>query len=258
MLLGEPAPTQADLKFSVLGIPVRVSPWFWAMSFLLGIRGSEADPREMIIWVIAVFISILIHELGHALTARRYGNRARITLHGMGGLASYDGGNNSIGTEIKVTAAGPGAGFLLAALIVGISALLGGHLVFSWSLMPVRVYFPNASESLYLFINSLLFVNILWGLFNLLPIYPLDGGQITRMVWVHNNTWEGIRKSLIVSLMTCIFMAIWFLIDGERFMPIMMAWLAYGNYQSLQANTGGGGGYGGGYGSSGRGRDRGW
>ena len=240
-MLGEPAPTQADLKFSLLGIPVRVSPWFWAVAFFLGIHGDEVEPSYMITWVIAVFISVLVHEFGHALTARRFGHRPWITLHGMGGLASYNSGHDSLSSRLQILAAGPGAGFLFAAVIVLVSATFGSQIVFRWSLMPVGISSLNVSPVLNLFILQLLFVNILWGIFNLLPIYPLDGGQITRVLWVHSNPYEGIRKSLIVSLMACIFMAVWFFMQGQRFMPIMMAYMGYMNYQQLQASTGGGG-----------------
>ncbi|MCH8921713.1 MAG: peptidase, partial [Planctomycetes bacterium] len=86
--MAEPPKTQFDLHFSLFGFPVRISPWFWAMSLLLGFR--LGNPKLLLMWVGVVFVSILIHELGHALAMRYYGWNARITLYAFGGLASYE------------------------------------------------------------------------------------------------------------------------------------------------------------------------
>ena len=110
MILNEPPRSQYDLNFSLLGIPVRVHPLFWLVAVLLGIRGNE-DPVPILIWVGVVFVSILVHELGHALTARWYGWEPWITLHSFGGLASYRPTFHDPTSRIVITLAGPGAGF---------------------------------------------------------------------------------------------------------------------------------------------------
>jgi stage IV sporulation protein FB len=71
-----PPPTRFDLRFSILGFPVRVHPLFWVIALLLG--SGSGNLFYMLLWVIGVFISILIHELGHALAFRRYGQEAEI------------------------------------------------------------------------------------------------------------------------------------------------------------------------------------
>src|SRR5689334_25386966 len=83
-LFHTPPPTRFDLNFSILGIPVRVHPLFWLISILFG--GAANGLLGILIWVVAVFISILIHELGHALAMRRYGQGSQIILHLAGGL----------------------------------------------------------------------------------------------------------------------------------------------------------------------------
>ncbi|NOZ40262.1 MAG: hypothetical protein GXP24_08560 [Planctomycetes bacterium] len=88
-MLAEPPPTQADVHFRVLGIPVRVHPFFWIITLIIGMRGDSAPPAEVLSWIVAVFVSILIHELGHALVQRRFGGQPRIVLHGMGGLEDW-------------------------------------------------------------------------------------------------------------------------------------------------------------------------
>ena len=125
MLLQEPGRTQGDLNFSLLGIPVRINPWFWVTGILLGVNASDRDVSKLLIWVVALFISILWHELGHASVILAFGFRPWITLYGMGGLASYDPsrhrrlGGVTANEQMMISFAGPGAGFLLAAMLVG-------------------------------------------------------------------------------------------------------------------------------------------
>ena len=70
---------------------MRVSPWFWVITVLLGLNtDGQTPPLELIIWIAVVFVSILVHELGHAFTQRHFGGQPWITLYGMGGLASCD------------------------------------------------------------------------------------------------------------------------------------------------------------------------
>ena len=65
MLIGEPPRTPYDLNFSLLGIPVRIHPFFWLAGLLLGPR--QGGPPAILLWIAAVFLAILVHELGHAL-----------------------------------------------------------------------------------------------------------------------------------------------------------------------------------------------
>ena len=69
----------------------------------------------MLCWVVAVFLSVLVHEMGHALAIRALGVQPWITLYGMGGLTSHRGGRLPPKTQILVSLAGPAAGFALAA-----------------------------------------------------------------------------------------------------------------------------------------------
>jgi hypothetical protein len=95
MFLAEPPQTQYDLHFRVAGIPVRVHPLFWLVGVILGLRGADTEAPgnagiDLLIWVGVLFFSILIHELGHAVTMQRFGQAARIVLYMMGGLATPD------------------------------------------------------------------------------------------------------------------------------------------------------------------------
>ncbi len=93
IVFGEPPRTQFDLNFSLLGIPVRIHPMFWLVAVLLGPK--RQDPATLLTWVVAVFIAILVHEMGHAVVARTYRYRPWIVLYTAGGLTCYDPGHDS-------------------------------------------------------------------------------------------------------------------------------------------------------------------
>lgn len=247
MLLNEPPRTPYDWSFRLLGIPVRVHPLFWAVTLLLGLGGNP-EPVKMLFWVGVAFVSILIHEMGHALAARAFGWPPRITLHGMGGLASYQPTHHSKRAQILITAAGPGAGFLFALLIV-VAIKASGHAVqVEWPPNgPLPVHWElYESYKLNLLILDLLFINIFWGLINLLPIYPLDGGQIAREVLGLINPGDAVRQSLWLSLITAAVVAVLALLKlHDQFLAFFFAYLAYISYSTLQANFGPGGGLGG-------------
>src|SRR5262245_17621863 len=89
-LFAEPQPTNYDLHFRVAGVPVRVHPLFWLVTVILGAGGGRFDPVPVGLWVVAVFISILVHELGHVAAFRYYGVGSHVVLHAFGGLAVAD------------------------------------------------------------------------------------------------------------------------------------------------------------------------
>jgi stage IV sporulation protein FB len=245
MLLVDPPPSQGDLHFRLFGIPVRVHPWFWIISLMMGLGGGggSADPVNTLVWVAVVFVSILVHELGHALTQRYYGGRPRITLYGLGGLAICDDCDRSPPSQILISLAGPVAGFLLAALIVAVLAATGRFRGFELELMPIDwepydldYWRTNGKPSLRdTAILDLLWVNIFWGLVNLLPIYPLDGGRVARELFTLSQPRRGIVQSLWLSIVTAGAFAAFGLLRGSVLTAIMFGYLAYANYQTLQA-----------------------
>jgi Zn-dependent protease len=235
MFLGEPAPSPADVHFRLFGIPVRVSPWFWGMSLLLGMGGGKADPVNTLIWVGVVFVSILVHELGHAFTQRYFGGHPWITLYSFGGLASCNDCDRSPRSQILILLAGPGAGFAIAALVIAVLAALGRFEGFVLDLVPVRIAFDSGHYRANVLIWYLLVVNILWGILNLLPVYPLDGGQIARELFTLGNPRSGIVRSLQLSVATAVLVAALALMQTQFFTCVMFAFLAYGSYQALQS-----------------------
>jgi Zn-dependent protease len=242
-------PTRFDLRFSIFGIPVRVHPLFWLIALLLG--GRVTNPIDVLVWVVAVFVSILIHEMGHALAMRYYGQRSQIVLHAMGGLtipepvafgSSWASVRMSPNQEIVITAAGPGAGFLFAAFILALTLGLGAEAQTTTLLgfipIPLAV-FMGGNQLLNYLIVTLIFINIFWGLINLLPVYPLDGGQIARQVFIQYDPWDGTRKALWLSVIVGGAMAVAGLaFFGSVYMALLFGMLAFQSYQTLTGGMG--------------------
>ncbi|OHB81815.1 MAG: hypothetical protein A2W31_03715 [Planctomycetes bacterium RBG_16_64_10] len=244
-----------DLHFRVGGIPVRVHPYFWLVSLFLGM-GADAEPVQTLIWVLAVFVSVLVHELGHALAARAHGWEPSITLYGFGGFAAYAPTDDRPRSKVLISAAGPAAGFAFA-LAVLLAIRLSGHavgfarstapldlralgvdVVIRQSLFGFDVFFaPFAARPTNLLIVDLLAVNIAWGAINLLPVYPLDGGQIARALLVATYPSTGIRQSLWLSACTAAALVVYAFARGSFFMALLFGMLAYGSYVALDRSS---------------------
>ncbi len=242
MLIGEPPPTQADLHFRLLGFPVRIHPFFWVATLLLGMGGGPADPVNTLVWIAVVFVSILVHEMGHATLQRAYGGHPWITLYGFGGLASCNDCDRSPWRQIIISLAGPLAGFLLAGFVVSVLVALGRFRGFELGWAPVQwvwfdpqYFIQNGKLALAdSVVWDLLQVNILWGIINLLPIYPLDGGHIARELFTLQNPRSGIVQSLQLSAGAAILIAVYALTKHLYFTCAMFGFLAYGSFQTLQ------------------------
>lgn len=240
-----PPPTRFDLRFSIAGIPVRVHPLFWLIAILFG--SSSNSIISLLTWVIAIFVSILIHELGHAFAMRRYGQGSEIILHFAGGLTvpesiAWGGRYASVGItanqQIFISLAGPFAGFLFAGLVLAVSVALGGALIpnFIFGFIPFPiVLLPVGGEILTSFFMNLLWVNIFWGLVNLVPVHPLDGGNVTRYILIQTDPLNGLRTSLWVSVIagaSVAFAGLVFL--RSTYMAILFGLLAFQSFQAVQ------------------------
>jgi Zn-dependent protease len=245
LLFQTPPPTRYDLRFTIAGIPVSVHPLFWLIALLLG---SSGDVLLIPVWILVIFVSILIHELGHALAFRRLGQRSQIVLHFAGGLTipepvSWASGYANVALtpnqQIFISLAGPFAGFLLAALVIAIVFLTGGSVLTTWLLgfipLPLTALMPFGGRVLTVMVSMLLWVNIFWGLINLMPVHPLDGGNVTRNLLLQADPVDGVRKSLWVSVIAGVLVAIAGLVFFRSvFMALLFGLLAFQSYQLLQ------------------------
>lgn len=216
MLFLEPNETPYDLRWRMMGIDVRVHPMFWLVSAIMGWR---ADIQLVFIWVACVFVSILIHELGHVWMGQIFGVHGHIVLYSFGGLAI---GSNSLykrWQRMMVAFAGPLAGFLFLGLLFALLWLRDPELFPAYLELarmdlglPLgqrqdvialwrQIWLGNRLE--FSVIQDLIFINLLWGLVNLLPVWPLDGGQISRDfcqgIWPDAGTTRSLGISLVVA-----------------------------------------------------------
>lgn len=258
MLLGEPGRTNYDLNFSLFGFPVRVHPAFFIMPLLLG-RGfisEEGNPGIALIVLTAVFFaSILFHELGHSIAFKYYGIDSHIVLYWMGGVAVPTGtgfGGKRVYDDkgqIVVSLAGPIFNFLLGGLLIGIIYLAGGQVLYRQTgLFPM--FIPvlqdtmfGANEAAWVFFAAGLFANLVWGILNLIPVYPLDGGQVARATCKIFDPHNGLRISLSLSFGVAVLVAVVGFMQSDQFIGIFFGFMAYSNYQMLQHGGGFGRGW---------------
>jgi Zn-dependent protease len=232
----EPPPTRFDLRFRLARFPVRIHPFFWLSTLGLTLR-SNISALDVAIWVCAVLVSILVHELGHALAFRRFGCDARITLYGFGGLASAEPGRTGAPkgwSRIIVSAAGPFAGFALAGAVI-VAVLVSGHQVpvMSWTLGSGA---PIQGLALFVLVADLMFINVIWGLVNLLPVHPLDGGDIALELARKRYPARGVERSVWLSFYTALVVAIaGLVVFHDVFILILFGYLAAMSWNVLRA-----------------------
>src|SRR5262245_9198068 len=179
------AETQFDVRFQLLGVPVRIHPFFWVVAAIMGWR--ENNIPIVLLWVLCVLVSILVHEYGHALMSRAFGFSASIVLWGMGGLCYSQGERQSPRERLAVVLAGPGAGFMLCGLVMFLGTVFFRitpleHMRAAGSILglgggpgdardKIEVILGPGGFGYFAFIAYLflIFINLYWGLLNLLP-----------------------------------------------------------------------------------------
>jgi Zn-dependent protease len=188
---GQARRAQADRRFGIViarpfGIPVYISPWLLVVAAVFVVWYSNALPRTVqgsvsrylvaAAFVVLLYLSVLIHELSHSLVARNFRLPvSRILLYPLGGYSQIEQEAPTPGKAFLVSAAGPAMSFVLAGVGIGINTVL------------------TTQGIARLLIDAFVLLNILVGVFNLLPGLPLDGGQILRAgVWkLTGNTTYG-------------------------------------------------------------------
>jgi len=253
-MFGQIGPTEFDVRFTAFGVPVRVHPVFWATSAYLAWNMTPRGPLFvplLIIGVLCIFLAILVHELGHALMNRRFGWESEIVLYFFGGYATSM--RHSTWRDIAVSAAGPGAGFLLFGVVCLLSQSLFGQFPSSIGLIPATGPFGDErmNELVWQALAVSFFINLVWNLVNLLPVSPLDGGQISREFFLWLRPRNGMSLHLLVSIfasgaVTLYSLYCWRAGTGvfglhPVFLAIMFGFLCYQNFQMYQQERGGGG-----------------
>lgn len=209
--------------FNVQGHSVSIS--FTYLFLVLLYLTSFSSPVQGAVFVFAVTFSILWHEFGHAFAFQRFNcGPSDIVLHGFGGhTLNPFGGRLPRGQAMFVSAAGPLAGLALGLPLLG--ALIGINYY-------VQAPIPPLAYSL---LKYLVYVNIIWSIFNLLPIWPMDGGMIFRQFiskWSKRSYFYTGWLSLII-VAPLIALSVFF---REPFMAVIFAMFAFQSFQIIQSS----------------------
>jgi Zn-dependent protease/CBS domain-containing protein len=159
----------------ILGIDVYMHLTFLLLLAWVGVshylpRHDWTEAWSGIVFILMLFAIVVLHELGHALTARRFGIKTRdITLLPIGGVARLERMPEDPKQEFLVAVAGPAVNVALAALIAAFMlAVAGSSLLGNVSLVGGD------------FLRKLLWINVALALFNMIPAFPMDGGRVLR------------------------------------------------------------------------------
>jgi len=200
-------------------MPVTVRPSFLIIAGLIGFIGVGTW-SQTVAWIVIVFVSILIHEMGHAFTARMYGSAVAIELNGLGGLTRWSTPREEItpGRRALIAAAGSAVGLLFGGLVWLVAGQFGPY------------------DPLIAFIlESTIYVNVFWGLLNWLPIRPLDGGHLLESLLekVVPTRAEAIARVIFtVTAAAALAVAIW---QQFIFIAVLAGWLLLSEFGPGQA-----------------------
>jgi Zn-dependent protease len=210
----------------IAGIPLGLHYSFFVLLALLTWRVSSGflpngypDWSPWIYWAtgtvaaVLLSLSVVVHELAHSLVARRRG----IPVHGivmfiLGGVSELEADSKRARDEFLIAVVGPATSFLLSAILFGITVVLGGG--------------DSPLEAIVLY---LAIINLLLGIFNLLPVFPLDGGRVLRsVIWALTGSHTGATKVAAILGRTAglglIVLGVWQFVSGN---PLGGVWLGF-------------------------------
>lgn len=197
-----------------------IHPFFWLFAAIIGFLNSGGNLGIAFLWIVIVFFSILIHEYGHAVTALLFGKKPTITLVSLGGVTSYEPGGLSCFRQFLIVLNGPIAGFLLA---------LGCYfLLYLDTLLP---------SFLVVALRLTAFINVFWTVVNLLPILPLDGGQLLRLLLEAWFGVRGVRAALALSMVLALGVSVWLFFQGLALAGMLLLLLLFENYQAWKVSS---------------------
>lgn len=221
LFVGSGRPGKKPL-FHVGPVPVRVELSFWIMTLVLGFNGGT--PVQLAIWAAVVFVSVLLHELGHAFAYVARGAQAEVVLYSGGGLTwGRRERTFKVVEEIFISVAGPAVGMLAGGLV--------------WLAAHHAGAAPRGALLGYA-VDTIVFVNVAWGIFNLLPVLPMDGGRVMESLFCALNPEYGRLWARYASLLLSVVigLAAWFLpspVQGQIYPLLLLFFFAMQALQTI-------------------------
>lgn len=198
-------------------LSISIHPFFWLFAGVIGWLLSFSLVGT-ISWIIVILLSVLIHELGHALTALSFGQEAAIRLEMFGGVTMRRGPKLSLWKDFLITLDGPLAGLCLALL--------------SWILLK---YVADPKSVLHGTLEIFLFVNVFWTIVNLIPILPLDGGHLLRIILEAFVGYRATSLSLLIGLILGVVIAVGSFVVGYWILGMLFMILSFESYRGWRA-----------------------
>ncbi len=207
---------------SLAGVPITISFWYL---IIVAWNGLRSGPEVGVLWFIALTISLLVHEFGHAMFAKRYRLNPSVRLEIWGGSCAHERADSDA-EDAMILIAGPAAGMLLGLTLWGIR----------WLLLRFSVEAYLSSPVIILGLKFMIYVNVFWTLINLLPIWPLDGGRLFRLAALRFTTpmkAERLTHSIGITLALGL-VAYALKVEVSRFAVVLGAVVAWMNFQALR------------------------
>jgi stage IV sporulation protein FB len=197
-------------------IPITIYPTFWLFAALIGYLNSMSFVGTLI-WVAIIFVSVLFHEFGHALTAVMCGQNPRIELVALGGLTYHNGQKLSFWKQFFIVLDGPIFGFLLA--------------IIATILLQIPAFAQGMTGSI---LSLTRLVNLFWTIVNLLPVMPLDGGQLLRIILEGIFGLKGFKYAILTSMVIAVGISLFFFLTQAFLIGALFFLLAFQSYDTFR------------------------
>ncbi|MEN8114648.1 MAG: site-2 protease family protein [Actinomycetota bacterium] len=199
------------LRFPLFGVPVSVH---WTFLFVALFGMSVYSGIEIAAWTAAVFVAVLLHESGHAFTARAFGaSPVAITLFALGGVTTWSAPKElSPGRRFVVSAAGSAVGIAAGVVVIVLAR---------------RGLFDGLPDLVFVFLQSFVWAGLVWGILNWIPILPLDGGHMLQHgleIFTPKRAAGIARVVSIIAGVIVIGLALYF---GEMILAIFVAMITF-------------------------------
>jgi Zn-dependent protease len=195
-------------------ISFTIHPGFLMIAALLGFYQSQGSLMGAVLWMLVIFLSVFVHEMGHALTAMFFGQTPHVEFVSMGGVTSYRGKALSSMKRFFVILNGPLFGFFF---YLGARGML--HSGFSFHPLLTQMFW------------MIQVMNFWWSVFNLVPLFPLDGGQLMKVILEGWLGPKGTRVAFFLGFLMGFIGGLTFLALGNFIAGALFFYFTYENFE---------------------------